>query len=263
MDPKSLQGGTMDKERLGEMFKEFMEQQNVAQCRIVPKQVFGSRWAAPCAPLGALDPKRLRGMKKVLATKAILPLITERPLESAALLDLFLAGSGYKRPPSILQFFEHGQDFRCGNHGNWRHGRYHSGLEECKQNKGRVNQAGLLLTNEMRQTVLDFYGLRALVLQHFHFALRWICQSVWHWRSSEGNQIARILLWGLPKLQEILQEMVAKTQGRNHSWDASSERGHQKRLQVIIERNQSAPQGGNVKKSQQLDLLEALSWNFY
>ena len=158
MDPKSLQGGTMDKERLGEMFKEFMEQQNVAQCRIVPNQVFGSRWAAPCAPYEALDPKRLRGMKKLLARKAILPLITERHLETAALLDLFLAKSGYKRPPSILQFFEHGQDFRCGNHENWRHGRYHSGLEECRQNKGRVNQAGLLLTHEMRQTVLDFMG---------------------------------------------------------------------------------------------------------
>ena len=158
MDPQSLQGGTMDKDRLGDMFQEFMEQQNVAQCRIVPNQVFGPKWAAPCAQLAALDPARVKGMKKLLSTKHILPLITERSLESAALLDRFLAGSGLKSPPSILQFFEQRQDFRCGSHQNWRHGRYHSGLEECRQTKGQVNQAGVLLTDQIRQTVLDFMG---------------------------------------------------------------------------------------------------------
>lgn len=157
MDPKTLQGGSMDKDRMGDMFQEFMEQQNVAQCRIVPNQVFGAAWAAPCAPRKALDPSRLSGMKALLKAKSILPLITERPLESAALLDVFLAGSGYKSPPSILQFFEHGQHFRCANHENWRHGKYHSGLEECRH-KGRVNQAALLVTDQIRQTVLQFMG---------------------------------------------------------------------------------------------------------
>lgn len=156
MDPTTLQGGSMDKDRLEEMFQEFLEQQNIAQCRIVPNQVFG--WPAPCASHRALDPVSLQRMANLLAEKPIVPLITERPLESAALLDVFLAGSGYKRPPSLLQFFQHGQDFRCGNHASWRHGRYHSGLEDCKRSKGRVNQAAALITGQIRQTVLDFMG---------------------------------------------------------------------------------------------------------
>ena len=47
------------------MFAEFMKQQGVAQCRVVPNQVFGPRFAAPCAE-GDLDPSKLAAMSDLL-----------------------------------------------------------------------------------------------------------------------------------------------------------------------------------------------------
>ena len=146
----------MDKSRVDEMFSEFMEQQGVAQCRIVPNQVFGPRFAAPCSPESGLDQERLVAMSQLLR-QYILPLITERLQESAALLDVFL---GQTTPPSVLQFIRYGLPIRCGSYEGWRVGKRHGKLQECQQSKkgSGTNQAEALVTPAVRRTVEKVMG---------------------------------------------------------------------------------------------------------
>ncbi|CAE7041265.1 unnamed protein product [Symbiodinium natans] len=166
MDPQSLQGGVMDKGNMEAMFAEFMKQQGVAQCRVVPNQVFGPRFAAPCAE-GDLDPSKLAAMSDLLR-QYILPLITERLEESAALLDVFL---GLQTPPSMLQLVRHGLPIRCGSYERWRLGRRHGMLEECQDNprggKGSgANQAGPLVTSTVRRVVDKAMGYELWLYQN-------------------------------------------------------------------------------------------------
>ncbi|CAE7261308.1 unnamed protein product [Symbiodinium sp. CCMP2456] len=155
MDPNSLQGGVMDKGEVDLMFAEFMKQQGVAQCRIVPNQAFGPRFAAPCAAKDHLEQARLDAMSDLLR-QYILPLITERLEESAALLDVFL---GHPTPPSLLQFVRFGLPVRCSSYEDWRQGRRHAILEECRDTgKGSAKQVGALVTSSVRRVVRKVMG---------------------------------------------------------------------------------------------------------
>ena len=155
MDPNSLQKGVMDKGDVDLMFAEFMKQQGVAQCRIVPNQAFGPRFAAPCAAKGHLEEARLDAMSDLLR-QYILPLITERLEESAALLDVFL---GHPTPPSLLQLVRYGLPVRCSSYEDWRQGRRHAILEECHDTgKGSANQVGALVTSSVRRVVRKVMG---------------------------------------------------------------------------------------------------------
>ncbi|CAJ1381252.1 unnamed protein product [Effrenium voratum] len=154
MDPKTLQGGRMDKDRLEDMFAQFMRQQEVAQCRIVPNQVLGAAWASPCASVHALDSARLASMSQLLE-RSVLPLLTERTLDSAALLDHFLAGP---HAPSVRQFMLR-NPFRCGKYQDWRQGRRHGALEECRDAEGyHVDQGARLLSDAIRHVVSEYMG---------------------------------------------------------------------------------------------------------
>ena len=146
----------MDKGRVDAMFAQFMEQQGVAQCRIVPNQVFGPRFAAPCASERDLDQARLGAMSELLR-KYILPLITDRLQESAALLDVFL---GLSAPPSMLQLVRYGRPVRCGSYRSWRQGRRHGMLQECQRTgKGSgANYARDFVTATVRRAVKSVMG---------------------------------------------------------------------------------------------------------